>query len=104
MSVERHEFGKPGKLPGSLEARLLRWFKAAAELAPEFWGKSLPVEAALACTGYRAARSGDALSALPDPCVAFRIRMDRDMMTMLALPRSLVLALVAGLQGDLTSD
>jgi flagellar motor switch protein FliM len=104
MNIEPFEFGRPGKLRGDLESALTRWFSAAASLAPEYWEKAIPYKLAFTVGECQARPTTEALMTLPDPCVAMRIILDRDIPTILAFPRTLVLALAAALIGDAGSD
>jgi flagellar motor switch protein FliM len=104
MSVERFQFGRPGKLSSDLGDALTRWYTATASLAAEYWEKAIPYKLAMAQGECRATATSEALAALPDPCVAVRIILDRDVPTILAMPRTLVLALAAALLGDAGGD
>jgi flagellar motor switch protein FliM len=104
MIPERHQFGKAGQLAGNVESWLTRWFKAVTALAPDFWNKALPFKATMTAAGFQLATVGEALAALPEPSVAFRVKMARENPTLLVLPRSLALTLLAGLFGDASND
>jgi flagellar motor switch protein FliM len=104
MNIQQHQFGKPAKLAEDLDARLVTWFKAATALAPGFWDKVLPMQVTLQLTGSTLATPAAALASLPSPCVACRVMMESDSTSLIAFPRPLVLALVAGLLGDSTTD
>jgi flagellar motor switch protein FliM len=101
MSAARYDFARPGKLAGELEQRLTAWLKAAAALAGRKWPRALPFAATLAPAGIQTARPRAALAGLPDPCVAYQVRLGAAA-TLLALPRPVIRALVAGLLGDAT--
>jgi flagellar motor switch protein FliM len=100
MNATRHDFARPGKLAGELEQLLTTWLKAATALASRSWVKALVFEATLAPGAPESARPGDALARLPDPALAYRILLAPDALTLLVFPRPVVLAMVAGLQGD----
>jgi flagellar motor switch protein FliM len=104
MTIERYQFGRPGKLAGGVEDQLRRWFKAASALAPAAWEKALPFPVGLSFGGCGLAPAAEALAALPTAAVAYRVLWGQGLTTLLALPRPLVLALVAGLLGDGASD
>ncbi len=99
MNAVRYDFAKPGKLPGELEQRLTAWLKAAGALAARRWPKALPFAAALAPGTVQTARPRHGLAALPDPGVAYQLRLQGEP-ALLVLPRPAARALVAGLLGD----
>jgi flagellar motor switch protein FliM len=100
MKVERHNFAKLGKLAGDLEQCLTTWLEAAAALASKNWIKVLPFEFKLTCGPLETARPASALAQLPDPAVAYKVALPLATSTLLAVPRPVVLAVVAGLLGD----
>ena len=101
MKLERHNFSKPSKLAGDLEQRLLAWFNVAVVMAPKKWAKDLPFPLGVTCGSLDTVRPAEVLPQLPDETVAFIVTLG-PAMTLFTFPRSLVLAVVAGLLGDAT--
>jgi flagellar motor switch protein FliM len=100
MKPERYNFGKLGKLAGDLDQRLTTWLKAAAALVSKNIPRVLPFEMSVTCGPLDTARPADALAQLADPTVAYRVVLPGGTVSLLAFPRQVVLAVVAGLLGD----
>ena len=105
MSVEPYDFRKPARLASELEQRVAAWLRAGCALVPEKWAADLPVRVELCLEGMETARPADALGALPDAAVAYRIGVAaHEMTTLFVVPRPLVLALVGGMLGDACAE
>lgn len=102
MNLQRHNFGKLGKLTSDLDQRVTAWLKAALALAARNWQKTLPFELALTYAALDIARPGDALEQLPETIVTYRVTLDNGTTTLLCFPRLVVATIVAGLLGDVT--
>jgi flagellar motor switch protein FliM len=99
--MERYDFTRPGRLADDLEKRLGAWLRGACALAGRHWNKVLPSEVTVSLRRAEPLRTADALALLADTMVAYRAGLRGETpVTLLALPRPLVLALVAGLLGD----
>jgi flagellar motor switch protein FliM len=100
MNADRYNFMKPLKLAAELEQRLLAWFKVALVVAPKKWAKVLPFDLGMTAGTVETVRPSDALAGMSEAAVTCRIAFPPEVVTLLTLPRPLVLAVVAGLLGD----
>jgi len=101
--VQPYNFARPGRLPSDLEQRLRTWFKAAFALAARDWAKRLPFPLTVQVRELSALPAADALEKIPDNAFGGRLSEPRLGVSLLALPRPLLLALIAGLLGDAAS-
>lgn len=99
-NVQSYNFARPGRLPSDLEQRLRIWFKAAFALAARDWAKRLPFPLTVQVRELSALPAADALEKIPDNAFGCRLNEPHLGVSLLALPRPLVLALIAGLLGD----
>lgn len=100
MNVERHDFGRPGKIGGELQQTLTSWLRVAVALACKKWAKVLPFKLTMTCKRTDAVRPAEALAQLPSPPVAVRVTLPCGTTTLFALPRPAVQSLAGGLLGD----
>lgn len=105
MTVQVYDFNKPGRLPQEVEQRLARWLRAACSLATPRWAKQLPFPVEMTFQGLDTARSQEALAAQPESGLGYRVSLPgAGQLSLAALPRSLVLPLIAGLMGETVSE
>jgi flagellar motor switch protein FliM len=101
MNLKPHDFTKPAPLSAAWHERLMNWGRVALALANKSWAKQLPVRLEAALSDWDGFYAEQALSRLPDPCLAFRVMIAESRIpTLLIMPRSLMLNLVAALLGD----
>ena len=101
MKLELYDFRKPGRLATVFEQRLNSWLRDACALAPEKWGEHLPYRVEVTLRGLEIVRPADALLRVSDTAVGYRVSLaEGAVLTMLTLPRQLVLALVSALLGE----
>ncbi len=101
MTALPHDFTRPGRLEPSWQHRLTGWFRVAFSLANKAWAKQLPfaVEASLLDLDVCYPHQGPA--AVPEATCGYRVMVAQDRLaTFLALPRSLLLQIIAALLGD----
>src|SRR5437867_2508683 len=80
------------------------WLRQACELAPAEWGRHLPFPVELALTGLETANPEDSLGRRPDAAVGYRVSVRDALPTLLVFPRTLALALIAGMLGDASAE
>lgn len=100
MSAPRFDFRTPP--PGALETHAAGWLTAAAKRAVGPWAALLPFPATVAAGPVEGLTAASAVARLPADAVGFRLAAadtPHDSL-LLAVPRPLVLALVAGMMGD----
>src|SRR6266404_5463478 len=103
MSVEIHDFRRPGRLAGDLEKRLNTWLRDACKLASERLNRNLPFPVETELRSIETLQATAALAQIPDAVVGYRIAVGKEAVTtLLMLQRPLVLAVVAGMVGDAT--
>jgi flagellar motor switch protein FliM len=98
--VRPYNFARPSRLAGDLEQRLRAWFKAAAALAAKSWTKRLGFPIELEVQELAAFSAADALEKVPDNVFGYRLAEPRLETSLLALPRPLLLGLIAALLSD----
>ncbi len=98
--VQPYNFARPGRLPQELEQRLRTWLQTALALAARDWGKRLPFALTLHVREFAALPIADAQQMIPENAFGGRLSEPRLGVSLLALPRPLLLALIAGLVGD----
>src|SRR5882672_8622584 len=101
MNLKPHDFTKPARLSAAWDERLISWVRAALVLANKTWAKQLPIRLEAAVSDWEGLYAQQALSQLPDPCLAYRVMVSESRFpTLLVMPRTLMLNLVGGLLGD----
>jgi flagellar motor switch protein FliM len=95
------DFRKPP--PGELEWQTAEWLAEAARLASITWGRLLTFKADAIAGGVAPTTAGAGLLALPGNSIGFPIA-DDDEGFLLALPRPLLLTLLAGLMNEVVTD
>lgn len=96
-----YNFGKPAPLTAEVELRLHNWLRTAAALAAKKAGRHLPYSVEVTLGGVEVLWPADGLAVLPDAAVGYGISINSDTpTTLLALPRTLALALIGGMLGD----
>jgi flagellar motor switch protein FliM len=104
MSVELHDFRRPGRLASDVEKRLSTWLRDACKLAAERLTRNLPFPVAMELRGIEILQATAALARIPDAVVGYRVAVGKEAVaTLLILQRPLVLAVVAGMVGDPTA-
>jgi flagellar motor switch protein FliM len=98
--VQPYNFARPGRLPSDLEQRLRTWLKAAFALAARDWTKRLPFSFTMTVRELSAVPPADALEKIPDNAYGCRLNEPHLGVSLLALPRPLLLALLTGLLGN----
>lgn len=100
MTPSAFDFRKPP--PGELGRRARDWLTGACRRAAAPWAKLLPFPAALAVKGVEVVAAGGALAALPEDATAIPLTTadPGDGTALLILRRPLLLALLAGIVGE----
>lgn len=100
MTPVPHDFRQPIRLQTPWQNRLTAWFRSALSLANKTWEKDLPgVRATFG--EVRVAFASDLLATLPDNTFGYTTRVDPPhIISILALPRSLMVSLVNSLLGS----
>jgi flagellar motor switch protein FliM len=103
MTTDPFDFRKPP--PGVLEWQTAEWLAEAARLASITWSKLLTFQAEPMAGGVVPTTAGDGLSTLPANAVGFPVATEdeSDDGFLLALPRPLVLTLLAGLMNEVVT-
>jgi flagellar motor switch protein FliM len=94
------DFRKPP--PGDLILRLTGWLTEACRRTVAVWARQLPYPATWTLGTVAQSTAGPTLDGLPDNAVGFRVipKGDPAAAFLFALPRPLLLALLAGLMGE----
>lgn len=94
------DFRKPP--PGDLILRLTGWLTEACRRTVAVWGRLLPFPATWTLGSVALSTAAPTMAALPDDAVGFRIvpKGDPGAAFLFALPRPLLLALLAGMMGE----
>jgi flagellar motor switch protein FliM len=101
MTVEVYDFRRPGRLTSDIEHRLASWLRSALALIPPRWAKHLTMPVDITLAGIQTSDPSEALSLLPDAIVCHCLGLgDLPMNSLLAFPRTLSLAVLAGVMGD----
>jgi flagellar motor switch protein FliM len=101
MKLEVYDFRKPGRLTSDLEQRLASWLRSALALLPAKWAKHLPLPVTISLAEIQTAGPNEALALLPDAVVCHCLGLgDAPVHSLLAFPRNVSLALLAGVMGD----
>ncbi len=102
MTIAAYDFCKPGRLAGNRENRLSGWLRLACALATRTWARHLPFKAEWTFHAPDTKRGQEALSRLTETAVAHRLALaGGKVISLLAMPRRLVLAVTSGLVGDI---
>ena len=101
--VQPYNFARPGRLPSELEQRLRTWFKAAFALAARDWAKRLPFALTVQVRELTALPAADALEKVSENAFGGRLNEPRLGVSLLAVPRPVLLALIASLLGGAPS-
>jgi len=98
------DFRKPP--PGDLILRLTGWLTEACRRTVGVWGRQLPFPATWTLGTVTQSTAGAALGDLPDDVIGFRLTPKDDPAAafLFAVPRPLLLALLAGLMGESSPD
>jgi flagellar motor switch protein FliM len=104
MTATPYNFQKPGPLASAQEQQFSGWLRQACALATRIWQKQLPGELSVEYRGCEALRAADALQALPDGVLGWRVLLHERLTTVMIWPRPLTLGVVAGLLGDLIAE
>lgn len=98
------DFRKPP--PGDLILRLTGWLTEACRRTVSVWARELPFPATWTLGTVEQSTAGPTLDALPENAVGFRLvpKDDPAAAFLFALPRPLLLALLAGLMSDAPPD
>lgn len=100
MTVTPYNFRKPGRLGSALEQQFHGWLATACALASSRWQKDLPQPVEILAGQLDSLRARPAFRALPDDCVAYRVALQDQLVTVMTWPRPLVLAVIGTLLGD----
>ena len=88
MTIPRHDFTKPVRLPAEQQNRLIAWCRAALAQANRAWAKQLPTPIEASLGELDMERTKDALTRLPDGMVGYRVTSaDGKVPMYLVLPR-----------------
>lgn len=100
MTVTPYNFQKPGPLASALEHQFASWLKTLCALATRTWRKELTVSLEIQLARSDFERAQEALAALPEAVVAYRVAIHERLNTLLVWPRTLVLGVAGALQGE----
>lgn len=108
MKAQTYDFCKPerivsgDRLASDMEQSLERWLRDACALAPKKWARHVPFGVQQSFQKVENLPAADALARLHETTLGFRtpLQADGGHDSLLALPRTLLLALVAGVLGD----
>jgi flagellar motor switch protein FliM len=103
MTPDPFDFRKPP--PGVLEWQTAEWLAEAARLASITWSKLLTFQAEPSAGGVVPTTAGDGLATLPANALGFPVMSETDPGDgfLLAVPRPLVLTLLAGLMNEVVT-
>ncbi len=106
MTPVQFDFRRPP--PGELEWQTAEWLSEAARLATATWAKLLTFQAEAIAGGVVPTTAGAGMLTLPSNAVGFAVRpvaadTDDDEGFLLAVPRPLLLTLLAGLMNEVTA-
>ena len=77
MNPKPHDFTKPAPLSAAGRDRLANWTRVALGLANKTWAKQMPVKLEAALGEWDGLYAEQALSAMPDPGLAYRVLVGR---------------------------
>lgn len=101
MNAEVYNFRKPGRLPGDFEQRLSAWLRECCNLVPAKWARTVGTRVEASLRGLEIGRPAEAFAQLEETALAYQASLhDADMLSLVALPRSLALLLVTSALGD----
>ena len=101
MTPDPYDFRGPTPLPGELSRRLDRWFGEAARRVPKSWPKVVNIGAELRPKGHELVAPEDCPAYIPEEAICFRVAVGvGGAVSLLVLPRTLVLVLVGGALGE----
>src|SRR5262245_26247123 len=101
MKFEIYDFRKPGRLTSDVEHRVVSWLRSAISLLPAKWTKHLNIPIEMSLNGVHTANASEALYLLPDAIVCHCVTLgNASVDSLIAFPRNLSLALLAGVMGD----
>ena len=100
MDATLHDFTKPTRLSVECHGRLTNWCRVALTLANKAWTKQLPAPIEASAQGLDVSYVRQELARLSDDTLAFRIKIGERLLSLLVMPRTLMLSLVNSLLGD----
>lgn len=101
MSLESHDFAQPLRLHTDLADAVGRWLSDWSSILIEKWAESIPFEFKLTFSHADTGRAGAYTDKQTDDLVGYRISVGkRETNTLLVMPRTLGIALVAGYMGE----
>jgi flagellar motor switch protein FliM len=100
MSLVPHDFTKPTRLSVDWHNRLTSWWRVALSLANKAWTKQLPAPLETALLGFDLCYAKPTLSGTTDDTLVYRIKLGDRLVSLLTMPRTLMLNLVGLMLGD----
>jgi flagellar motor switch protein FliM len=101
MTLEVYDFRRPGRLTSDVEHRLASWLRGALAQVPQRWAKHLTMPVDILLDGIATSDPGEALAQLPEAIVCHCVELgDPPVNSLFAFPRTLSLAVLAGIMGD----
>jgi flagellar motor switch protein FliM len=101
MNPQPHDFRKPARPAGNLEARVAGWLRGACGLAPDRWMRYLGFRVEAEVRGVEVVPPAEALGRLPEGAIGFQIALGEKLGDgLLVLPRPLALVLTQATLGE----
>jgi flagellar motor switch protein FliM len=100
MTATPYNFQKPGPLARAEEQQFVGWLQQGCALATRIWQKQTPGCLRVEYRDCDAARAADALQAVSDGALGWRVLLHDELPTVMIWPRSLILAVVGALLDD----
>jgi flagellar motor switch protein FliM len=101
MTADLYDFRNPARLDGGVSKRLDTWLSEACRAADRHWAVHLPFATQCQLTKCDVVLPEDWLAGMPEAALGFQASLgEGGPQSLLILPRTLALALLAGLMGD----
>lgn len=97
MTTKPHDFRKPAPLPAALEANLTQWFRDTCRKGASLWSKECDFGLEMKFNGVEVIRAGSAFNHLADTILQIGVSPGADDVSVLVIPRPLVLLLLGGM-------
>src|SRR5207248_3298511 len=100
MNLTRHDFAKPTRLSAAWHHRLNAWWKVALTVGNKTLAKQLPFPLETALVELDVCYARQALTGITENTLVYKIMLGDRLLTLLVMPRTLMLNLVGLLLGD----